>query len=89
MVTCSSAVTGSVITDEVPPPVHVHTSLRSLFDGLHIRQLPKVTAREVGHLAKDEVVELEELGGFDAWVKHARGWTAVERGGYRYMEVVK
>jgi nucleoid DNA-binding protein len=46
-------------------------------------------ARITGKLERGEVVEVEELGGFDSWVRHARGWTAVERGGYRYMEVIK
>jgi hypothetical protein len=29
------------------------------------------------------------FSGQDVWVKHARGWSAVEIDGYRYMEVVK
>jgi lysozyme len=62
--------------------------LRSHFDALHIRQSPNMLAKEVGHLQRGEVVELEEIGGADAWVKHARGWTAVERNGYRYLEVL-
>jgi lysozyme len=74
---------------QVAPPVYEPVILRSQFEGLHIRQFPKISAREVGHLNKDEVIELEELGGQDVWVKHARGWTAVERYGYRYMEVLK
>jgi GH25 family lysozyme M1 (1,4-beta-N-acetylmuramidase) len=62
---------------------------KSLFDNLHIRQEPTVSAREVGHLLKGEVVDVEQLGGDGAWIKHARGWTAVEINGYRYMEKVK
>jgi lysozyme len=62
---------------------------RSLFDELHIRQSPNMQARVTGKLEKGELVEVEELGGFDVWVRHVQGWTAVERGGYRYMEVVK
>lgn len=64
-------------------------SFRSLFDGLNIRQAPDMKARITGKLERGEIVEGEEMGGFDVWVRHARGWTAVERGGYRYMEVVK
>jgi lysozyme len=74
---------------EIDPPIGGSTQLRSQFDQLHIRQLPSVTSREVGHLAKDEIVEVEELAGKDVWIKHSRGWTAVERNGYRYMEVIK
>ena len=48
-----------------------------------------MNARITGKLTKDECVEIEQLGGYDVWVRHARGWTAIERGGYRYMEVVK
>jgi len=74
---------------EVDPPIYNATQLRSHFDKLHIRKYPRTGAPEVGHLAKGEIVDVEELGGADVWVKHARGWTAVERNDYRYMEVVK
>jgi lysozyme len=62
--------------------------LRSLFNALHIRAEPEMQAKEVGHLVRGEVIELQELGGRDAWVKHARGWTAIEHEGYRYLEVL-
>jgi len=45
--------------------------------------------RLTGELHKGEMVEGEELGGDDVWVKHSRGWSCVERKGYRYMEVMK
>jgi hypothetical protein len=32
---------------------------------------------------------VEQLGGNGVWIKHDRGWSAVEIGGYRYMELVK
>jgi hypothetical protein len=63
--------------------------VRSLFDNLLIRQSPSLNARVVGKLERDETVEVEQLGGEEVWVRHARGWSAVERGGYRYMEVIK
>jgi lysozyme len=63
--------------------------LKSLFSNLHIRQQPSKLAKEIGHLAKNEVVTLEDIGGQDTWVHHSRGWTAIEIGGYRYMEIVK
>jgi hypothetical protein len=63
--------------------------MRSLFRELNIRQAPHMGARVTGKLEKGECVEVEELGGYDTWVRHSRGWCAVERGGYRYMEVVK
>lgn len=65
------------------------TRMRSLFDNLHIRQSPSLNARITGGLEKEEVVEVEQLGGNDIWIRHKRGWTVVERGGYRYMEVIK
>jgi GH25 family lysozyme M1 (1,4-beta-N-acetylmuramidase) len=72
-----------------PPQTPTVRSLkmRSLFEDLHIRLSPNMNARVTGKLAKDECVEVEQLGGYDVWVKHAHGWTAVERGGYRYMEI--
>ncbi len=76
-------------TPPQPPQPAQGLRLRSLFDGLHIRQSPSLTARIVGELKRDETVEVEQLGGFDAWVRHARGWTALERNGYRYMEIDK
>jgi lysozyme len=68
-----------------PTPARPY-QFRSLFDQLHIRQQPNCFSKEVGHLAKGEVVDVEELGGESLWVRHAQGWTAVEIGGYRYME---
>src|SRR4030042_5622556 len=73
----------------VPPqPQRDAFKLRSLFDDLRIRQSPDLRSRVIGSLEKDESVEVEQLGGYDVWVRHARGWSAVERGGYRYMQVV-
>jgi hypothetical protein len=63
--------------------------LRALFNDLLIRQSPNLKARLVGKLKKGEQVQVEELGGYDVWARHARGWTAVEIEDYRYMEVVK
>ncbi len=63
--------------------------LRSLFDALHIRQEPNLQGRILGQLELGEEVQVEQLGGDDVWVRHARGWSAVERHGYRYMEVVE
>jgi len=54
-----------------------------------VRKAPATSAQEVDHLSKGDLVELEDLGGADVWVRHARGWTCVEKDGYRYMEVVK
>jgi lysozyme len=72
----------------IPPPCEAIT-MRSLFSNLHVRQSPNMHARITGRLTKDEIVKVEQLGGDDIWVKHSRGWSAVERGGYRYMEVLK
>lgn len=80
---------GNAAPPPVTPPLPGSLKLRSLFNDLRIRQSPSLEAGIIGFLERGEVVEAEELGGFDVWVKHARGWTAVERGGYRYMEVVK
>jgi GH25 family lysozyme M1 (1,4-beta-N-acetylmuramidase) len=65
------------------------TRLRSQFDQLHVRLTPSIKAKEVDHLNKNDIIELEDLSGSDVWVKHARGWTCIERNGYRYMEVIK
>jgi len=73
----------------IDPPIYNKTRLRSYFEDLHIRQLPSKSSRELGHLAKGEVVTLEDLGGNDVWIRHNRGWSCVEQKDYRYMEVVK
>jgi lysozyme len=80
---------GNAVLPQVPLPAQANLKLRSLFNELRIRQSPNLQARQNGFLAQGEIVEAEELGGFDVWVRHSRGWTAVERGGYRYMEIVR
>ncbi len=72
-----------------PLPTQGSLKLRALFDGLRIRQSPNLRAKITGKLVKGETVEVEEFGGFDVWARHSRGWSAVERNGYRYLEVVK
>jgi GH25 family lysozyme M1 (1,4-beta-N-acetylmuramidase) len=72
-----------------PEPVTGEFKMRSLFNELRIRQSPNMQGRITGSLKKDEIVEIEQMSGYDVWVRHARGWSAVERGGYRYMEVVE
>lgn len=76
------------VTPPVSPPA-CGLRMRSLFDQLHIRQSPNLRARVIGKLHKNEEVDVLELGGNEVWVKHERGWSAVERGDYRYMEVLK
>jgi len=73
----------------VEPPIFHATRLRSLFDQLHVRKSPNKFSRDLGCLAKGDMVELDELGGVDVWVHHSKGWSAVEINGYRYMEVMK
>jgi lysozyme len=73
----------------VNPPVYNKTRVCSLFSEMHVRTIPSINARVLDHLAKGEIVEVDELGGKDVWIKHSRGWTAVERNSYRYMEVIK
>jgi len=80
---------GNAGGEQIAQPPQAGLRLRSLFDNLQIRQAPSIKAHSIGHLGRNEVVEVEALGGDDVWVRHARGWTALERGGYRYMEVLK
>jgi GH25 family lysozyme M1 (1,4-beta-N-acetylmuramidase) len=80
---------GNAMKPASPPALEDGLKLRALFDELHIRQSPHLKARETGCLKKGELVQAEELGGYDVWIRHARGWTAVEIEGYRYMEVVR
>lgn len=70
-------------------PVTYSFHARSLFDQLHVRSSPSTLAKEIDHLNKGETVEIEQLGGQDVWVRHAQGWTCVEKAGYRYMEIIK
>jgi len=79
---------GNAVECTLPePPKKERLKMHSLFDSLHIRLAPHTRARITGKLSKGEVVEVEQFGGNDVWVRHSRGWTVVERGGYRYMEV--
>jgi GH25 family lysozyme M1 (1,4-beta-N-acetylmuramidase) len=73
----------------VDQPETQSLQLKSLFSNLHIRQQPSISSKEIGHLAKDEQVQMVEIGGNDVWIRHNRGWTAVELNGYRYMEIVE
>lgn len=79
---------GNASKPHSPPSTPAGLKLRALFNDLHIRQSPSLKARVIANLKKDEVVQAEQLGGCDVWVRHARGWTAVEIEDYRYMEVV-
>ncbi|MFZ2097321.1 MAG: GH25 family lysozyme [Anaerolineales bacterium] len=80
---------GNASEPDPAPAIVDGLKLRSLFADLHIRQSPNLKARVIGSLKKGELVQAEELGGFDVWIRHARGWSAVEIEGYRYMEVIK
>jgi GH25 family lysozyme M1 (1,4-beta-N-acetylmuramidase) len=70
-------------------PVPVGLQARSLFDQLHVRAEPSIIAKEIEHLSKGDVIAIDNLGGQDVWIRHSRGWTCVEKNGYRYMEVIK
>jgi lysozyme len=70
-------------------PGFTSTRVRSLFPDLHVRHMPSTISKAVDHLAKDEIVDLKDLGGKEVWIKHQRGWSCVEKDGYRYMEVIK
>jgi Bacterial SH3 domain len=71
-----------------PTPPTGGLQIRSHFDHLNIRQEPSMNAKDVGDLMKGETVQVEELGGGDVWIRHTRGWSAVEIAGYRYMSIV-
>ncbi|OGN99041.1 MAG: hypothetical protein A2Z71_03355 [Chloroflexi bacterium RBG_13_50_21] len=79
---------GNYKPPEPNPPV-VGLNVRSQFEGLYIRQGPSCGTKDIGDLHKDEVVQVDELGGKEVWIKHTRGWSCVEKDSYRYMEVVK
>ncbi len=70
-------------------PTFISLRARSLFDQLHVRADHSTGSKEISHLAKGQEVAVEDLGGQDVWVRHAAGWTCVEKDGYRYMEVIK
>ncbi len=70
-------------------PAIVSLRAKSLFDQLHVRIDHSVGSKELGHLQRGDVVNIDQLGGQDVWVHHAGGWSCVEKDGYRYMEVIK
>jgi GH25 family lysozyme M1 (1,4-beta-N-acetylmuramidase) len=73
----------------VPPQPGGLTLMRTLVEGLRIRSAPTTRAPILGSLRANEVLEVIDVGGTDSWIRHARGWSAVETGGTRYMEPVE
>lgn len=72
----------------VPPIPGGKTQLRVIASVLNIREQPNAKARVLGALANGDIIEVEDIGGYNAWVKHARGWSAYTTSGYKYLEPV-
>lgn len=57
---------------------------------LNVRSLPATSAPVVGRLKPGDVVQVLDVGGASAaWIKHAKGWSCVQLGAARFMEVDK
>ncbi len=72
------------------PPQPVSFKMKVICEGLYVRQGPGIAYGIVGHLHRDEQVELKNIGGASAWMqiqsgKYAGSWCAVQTG-QRWME---
>jgi hypothetical protein len=72
------------VTPPAPPP--------KIFEGrvinaniLTIRTGPSINYPATGYLNRGDKVEVTEIGGKDAWVKHERGWSAMKVGDKTYI----
>jgi len=61
------------------------TRMIVLINGLHIRTEPSLSAPEIGHLNTGDIIEVLDVTGNDAWVRHKLGWSAAKIGNYDYM----
>lgn len=70
------------------PPCGGKMAMEVIVDKLYIRSGPSTSYAIVGSLSKGDVIEAEDIGGYNAWVKHSRGWSAFTTSGLKYMDVV-
>lgn len=81
---------GNYFPYELPPqPLPTEFSMQCIVDSLNVRTGPSTAYPIVGHLHKDDVVPLQNIGGTAAWMKiktgqYAGNWCAVETS-TRYM----
>jgi lysozyme len=71
-----------------PPPISGVLKMESLYEGLRIRELPSTNSRIVGTLHLGEEVDVDDVGGWNAWVHHSRGWSNAHLSGTQNMKVI-
>ena len=70
---------------DAPPPIYGSLHMKVIADSLNIRSGPSTSYPTVGVLKKGDVIEALDVDGTQAWVKHARGWSADKYNGYDYL----
>jgi len=70
-----------------PPPTPEGFTLTALYDGQNVRTGPGLDYPIVGQLNTGDVIEVEEIAGYSAWVKFdGDKWAAVQYGAKTYLE---
>lgn len=69
-----------------PPVPSSKTEMLVTSNTLRIRQSPNTYSPVLGTLHRGDSVEILDLGGADAWVKHSRGYSAYRTAGVKYMK---
>lgn len=70
------------------PPCSGMMEMRVIADKLYIRSGPGTSYGIVGSLLKGDIIEVDDVGGYNAWVKHSKGWSAKSTSGLTYLEKV-
>jgi len=74
--------------EEECPPCGGMMEMRVIADKLYIRSGPGTSYGIVGSLLKGDIIEVDDVGGYNAWVKHSKGWSAKSTSGLTYLEKV-
>lgn len=69
----------------LPQPVGGKTQMVVTADVLNIRYGPSTNFSIVGALHKNDVINVIDVAGQDAWVRHELGWSCVKVGSYIYL----
>jgi len=56
---------------------------------LNVRKGPGTQHADIGDLVNGDVVQVLDIAGDSAWVRHARGWSCVRQGTVEFMELVE
>jgi hypothetical protein len=68
------------------PPAGAALQFRVNTDMLNIRKTPAVLkTNDIGDAIRNQVFEVKDIGGSDAWIQTDAGWMCVQKGTVRYM----